>query len=92
MTTPKKIPEKSVPWWLSLLAAVLSYVLLKYIAPLLAPDHPFLYRLCSAGPDFAPIVAIPFLLLAAKQLYDGAPSEDDGPGPGDDSPPPDPDN
>jgi hypothetical protein len=70
MTVEKNPRKKSVPWWLSLLVAVLSYNLLKFVAPLLAPANPLLNRLCAAGPDFAPIVAIPFLLLAAKQLYD----------------------
>ena len=58
------------PWWGSILLAVVSYCALRYLVPLLQPAHPPLARLVDAAPFFAPIVAIPLLLLAAKQLYD----------------------
>ena len=32
-----------------------------------------------AGPMIAPVITIPLLLLAAKQLYDDAPSSQDPP-------------
>ena len=49
------------PWWLSLLLAVIVYPALKYgLAG-------------SPLAKLAPLVTIGFLLLAAKQLYDGDP-------------------
>ncbi len=49
------------PWWLSLLLAVIAYAALNYgLAG-------------SPLAKLAPLVAIGFLLLAAKQLYDGDP-------------------
>lgn len=49
------------PWWLSLLLAVIVYPLLKYGL--------------SGSPlaKLAPLATIGWLLLAAKQLYDGDP-------------------
>lgn len=58
------------PWWLSVLLAVICYCTLKYLVPQLQPTSPALAKLFQAAPSFAPIVAIPLLLLAAKQLYD----------------------
>lgn len=75
------------PWWGSILLAVLCYCLLRYVVPEFQPANPLLARLVHAAPFFAPIVAIPLLLLAAKQLYDAdkgenndAEAEDDGKG------------
>lgn len=55
------------PWWLSICLAILSYSGLKYGLPLLAGEE-------ILPEDFlkllAPLVAMGFLLLAAKQLYD----------------------
>lgn len=58
------------PWWVSVLLAIVSYCALKYLIPELQPTSPTLKILFQAAPSFAPIVTIPFLLLAAKQLYD----------------------
>lgn len=58
------------PWWGSILLAIVCYCTLKYLVPLFQPTDPTLARLVHAAPFFAPIVAIPLLLLAAKQLYD----------------------
>lgn len=58
------------PWWGSVLLAIVCYCILKYLVPQLQPAHPALAKLAHAAPFFAPIVAIPLLLLAAKQLYD----------------------
>ena len=58
------------PWWLSVLLAVICYCTLKYLVPQLQPTTPTLAKLIQAAPSFAPIVTIPLLLLAAKQLYD----------------------
>lgn len=58
------------PWWLSVLMAIASYCTLKYLVPELHPTNLTLQKLTLAAPTFAPLVTIPFLLLAAKQLYD----------------------
>ena len=63
-------PANRVPWWVSVLLAIGSYCSLKYIAPELHLENPALQKLSQAAPSFAPLVTIPFLLLAAKQLYD----------------------
>ena len=71
--SPESAPLKSayrVPWWVSVLMAIGSYCCLKYIVPELHLDNPALQKLSQAAPSFAPLVTIPFLLLAAKQLYD----------------------
>lgn len=59
-----------IPWWVSLVAAVCCYCGLKYLVPALHPAIPGWQKLAEAAPSFAPIVTIPLLLLAAKQLYD----------------------
>jgi hypothetical protein len=47
-----------------------SYCSLKFLVPELHLQNPTLQKLSQAAPSFAPLVTIPFLLLAAKQLYD----------------------
>jgi hypothetical protein len=70
-----------MPWWVSVLLAVCCYCGLKYLVPDLHPASPFLQKLAEAAPAFAPIVTIPLLLLAAKQLYDTSdPPGNDKPG------------
>ena len=59
-----------MPWWVSVLLAIMSYCSLKYLVPELHLPNPTLEKLSHAAPSFAPLAAIPFLLLAAKQLYD----------------------
>jgi len=58
-------------WWVSILLAIAVYCGLKYLVPELCTqqDSSF-FQLCQAAPTFAPLAAIPFLLLAGKQLYD----------------------
>lgn len=63
-------PATRVPWWVSVLMAIGSYCSLKFIVPELQLEDPALQKLSQAAPSFAPLVTIPFLLLAAKQLYD----------------------
>lgn len=72
------------PWWGSILMATFVYCGLKYGLPALHPDHPALWRFVQAAPSFAPILTIPWLLLAAKQLYDS----DAGPSPQQEQEPP----
>lgn len=67
------------PWWASVLLAVVCYCTLKYLLPQFQPADPALARLVHAAPFFAPIVTIPLLLLAAKQLYDSATPDDEDP-------------
>jgi len=55
---------------MSVLFAIGSYCLLKFVIPNLTPGNTTLQKLVQAAPTFAPLTAIPFLLLAAKQLYD----------------------
>ncbi len=64
-----KSPKK-MPWWASVLLAIGSYYLLKYLLPGLHPEHAGLQKLFQLAPNLAPPAAILFLLLAAKQLYD----------------------
>ena len=59
-----------MPWWVSVLLAIVSYCSLKFLVPELHLQNPTLQKLSQAAPSFAPLVTIPFLLLAAKQLYD----------------------
>lgn len=59
-----------LPWWGSVLLAAGIYCVLKYGVPLLHPASPGLEKLVGAAPVFAPFLTIPWLLLAAKQLYD----------------------
>ena len=69
----EKISAKSpnrVPWWVSVLMAIGSYCLLKFVIPNLHPTNAAFQKLSQIAPTFAPITAILFLLLAAKQLYD----------------------
>ena len=61
---------KSIPWWASVITAIVVYCLLKYILPNLNPADQGLRNIFQFGPTAAPVVTIPFLLLAAKQLYD----------------------
>ncbi len=65
-----------MPWWASILLAIAFYCALKYGIPRLYLTHPALEQLAQAAPNFAPILAIPWLLLAAKQLYDTDAPED----------------
>ncbi|MFW2366558.1 MAG: hypothetical protein ACN4GW_09085 [Desulforhopalus sp.] len=74
--TPKESAATlKIPWWGSVLMAVACYTLLKYFIPTLQTENHTLQPLIEAAPTFAPLTAIPFLLLAAKQLYDVAPTE-----------------
>lgn len=55
---------------MSVVMAAASYYGLKYIVPALRLESLTLQELSKAAPTFAPLVAIAFLLLAAKKLYD----------------------
>lgn len=63
-------PVGRIPWWVSIVCAIGTYCTLKYILPELQPANETLQTLCDMGPTAAPVLTIPFLLLAAKQLYD----------------------
>lgn len=65
----RKAPIR-VPWWVSVLLAIASYCTLKFAVPELPLTNVTLQKLAQAAPTFAPLATIPFLLLAAKQLYD----------------------
>lgn len=69
------------PWWLSVLIGAILYCSLRYLVPKIAPIVPIneqgaalslFENLVGLAPDLAPVLTIPFLLLGAKQLYDGA--------------------
>jgi hypothetical protein len=80
-----------MPWWLSVVLAIASYLALKYLAPTLAVSAGF-GHLAGMLPQGAPIAAMGFLLLAAIQLYDGddvpeEPPEDEDDRPEDDAGP-----
>lgn len=57
-------------WWVSVLLAITVYMGLKYLVPGLFQEDSPLFKICQTAPNFAPLASIPFLLLAAKQLYD----------------------
>lgn len=61
---------KRTPWWVSVIGAIVTYCTLKYVLPELAPINQTLGELFQLAPLAAPVLTIPFLLLAAKQLYD----------------------
>ncbi|WP_458774407.1 hypothetical protein [Desulforhopalus sp. 52FAK] len=62
--------KRRTPWWVSILCAIATYCTLKYLLPGLNPPNQVLQDLFQMGPTAAPVMTIPFLLLAAKQLYD----------------------
>ena len=60
------------PWWISVLLAIGSYYGCKYgLVSIVGEEAP----LAGLFELFAPIIAMGFLLLAAKQLYDDAPGD-----------------
>ncbi len=59
-----------IPWWLSVIMAIASYVGLKYLAQPLAISTG-LAPLAGFLPQIAPLAAIGFLLFATVLLYDG---------------------
>jgi hypothetical protein len=67
-----------MPWWLSVILAIASYLALKYLAPTLAVSAG-LGHLAEMLPQAAPLAAIGFLLLAAIQLYEGDDSRPEEP-------------
>lgn len=69
--------HKRMPWWVSALLAIAAYVGLRHLAPLYQPHNPTLANLLAAGPMIAPLVTMFLLLLAAKQLYDHEPKQQD---------------
>ncbi len=77
MTTQKTAqPTKNwCPWWLSVLTAIIVYSCLKYLVPNLFLENPEMQQFRLLAPQLAPVLTIPFLLLGAKQLYDGVTPE-----------------
>lgn len=76
----QQVPEKKIrrtPWWVSILWAIGVYCGLKYVLPQLNPENETLRELFAIGPVAAPVLTIPLLLLAAKQLYDVEPDSDE---------------
>jgi len=65
------------PWWGTIILAIVAYCALKYGAPMLTTGNPQLDAFLQKAPMLAPIVTIPLLLLAAKQLYDIPPEPDE---------------
>lgn len=61
---------RRMPWWASIICAIVTYCTLKYIVPEIQTGNETLGNLFQMGPVAAPVLTIPFLLLAAKQLYD----------------------
>ena len=71
--------KRHFPWWLHLLIAILSYSTLKYFLPALASSQVDREQLTELGGQFAPIIAIIFLLLAANGLYRDVPRSTSAP-------------
>ena len=59
-----------IPWWLSVIMAIVSYLGLKHLAPDLAASSAIFKPLAPLLPKMAPLAAIGFLLLAGVLLYD----------------------
>lgn len=59
-----------IPWWFSILLAVLFYSGLKYLVPQLHTSSTVLNNLLALAPKGAPVVAMVFLLFGAVRLYD----------------------
>ena len=57
--------KKRMPWWLSVILAVISYIGIKYLAPQFFPP---VWR--GFIPQIAPLAAIGFLLYGAALLYE----------------------
>lgn len=68
--SPSPAKPFRIPWWINILLAIGCYCSLKFVIPEIHFTQPALQRLAQAAPAFAPLATIPFLLLAAKQLYD----------------------
>jgi len=68
---------RPITWWTSVIMAVVGYCTLKYLIPAFQPQNFILLKLSKAAPTLAPLVAIGFLLLAAKKLYDKNPADAD---------------
>ncbi len=71
-----------IPWWLSVILAIVSYLSFKYLAPTLAATSAVFQPFAEFLPQMAPLAAMAFLLLATVLLYDG----DEDPAPPDDLP------
>lgn len=78
-----KDENQGLPWWLSVTFGALVYCGLKYLLPALVPipttttaDQNLFTHIIGLAPSLAPVLTIPFLLLGAKQLYDGTANED----------------
>ncbi|MFT5699503.1 MAG: hypothetical protein ACI8ZB_002363 [Desulforhopalus sp.] len=63
-------PTQRIPWWVSIIGAIATYGMLKYVLPEIAWGNQGLNDFFQLAPVAAPVLTIPFLLLAAKQLYD----------------------
>jgi hypothetical protein len=59
-----------IPWWLSVIMAIVSYLGLKHLAPDLAAGSAMFKPMAPLLPKMAPLAAIGFLLLAGVLLYD----------------------
>lgn len=80
MTQNNNTPRATLwPWWLSVVAATVTYCLLRFVFPELSTENEQLNTFFSLAPDLAPVLTIPLLLLAAKQLYDNSSPEEDVP-------------
>lgn len=69
-TPPSHKASRPIPWWINIILAAGGYCSFKYLLPGLQLENPTFQKLTQAAPSFAPLITIPFLLLAAKQLYD----------------------
>lgn len=60
-----------IPWWLSVIMAIVSYISLKYLIPDLIASYATHKPLADFLPQTAPLAAMGFLLFAGVLLYDG---------------------
>ena len=69
---------KAPRWWICLLLAALTYTAAKYLLPGMLPATAAYASWRVLLPQLAPLLAIVWLLLAAKRLYDLPPHRENG--------------
>lgn len=80
ITPPKQQKIKPFPpwpWWVSLVLGSIIYIVCKYVLPTFDNSPEPLRTFSRIGSQIAPVLTIPFLLLAARQLYDNIPPNEE---------------
>ncbi len=59
----------AAPWWVGVILAVISYIGLKFLLPIIPNQNPLLKGIQMALPQLAPILALVFLICAALAAF-----------------------